>query len=73
MKNTDHVLKKCNFNIDTPNRGLKEIKIKGFYNIYASQKCLQRKIESQASIRVPTMVFDLLWSCLGPLFCKGFI
>ena len=46
--------KKCNFNIDTPNRGLKEIKIKGFYNIYASQKCLQRKIESQASIRVPT-------------------
>ena len=37
MKNTDHV-EKCNFNIDTPNRSLKEIKIKGFYNIYASQK-----------------------------------
>ena len=72
MKNTDYV-EKCNFNIDTPNRSLKEIKIKGFYNIYASQKYLQRKIESQASIRVPTMVFDLLWSCLGPLFCKGFI
>ena len=73
MKNTDHV-EKCNFNIDTPNRGPKEIKIKGFYNIYTSrEKCLQRKIESQASIRVPTMVFALLWSCLGPLFCKGFI
>ena len=52
MKNTDHV-EKCNFNIDTPNRGLKEIRIKEFYNIYASQKCLQRKIESQAFIRVP--------------------
>ena len=36
------------------NRGLKEIRIKGFYNIYASQKCLQHRIESQAFIRVPT-------------------
>ena len=37
MKNTDNV-EKCNFNIDTPNRGLKEIKIKGFYNIEVQLK-----------------------------------